>query len=127
MGRFIAWCTALLILVAGAPADAQRLPGGVTPSHYTLWFAPDLTARTFRGRTTIDVTIASPRTSVTLNAAEITFGSITITAAGRAQEAHVTLDAAHEMATLSVPGSLPAGPATISITYAGVLNDQLRG
>ena len=35
------------------PALAQRLPGGVTPTHYTLWFAPDLEKETFRGRETI--------------------------------------------------------------------------
>ena len=127
MRRFLAGCTALLVFVWGSPAAAQRLPNGVTPRHYTLWFAPDLAARTFRGRTTIDVQIASARTSVTLNAADISFGSVTISAAGRTQEALVTVDAAQELATLSVPRSLPAGPATISMTYGGILNDQLRG
>src|SRR4051812_36708679 len=113
MGRVIAGCTALLVLLVATPAGAQRLPSGVTPSHYTLWFAPDLANRTFRGRTTIEVQIASPRASVTLNSAEITFGRVAITAAGRSQEARVTLDAARETATLPVPGPIPAGPAAI--------------
>jgi hypothetical protein len=56
-----------------AAAVAQRLPATVTPTHYTLWFAPDLQNATFRGRETINVSVTNPTTSVTLNAAEITF------------------------------------------------------
>ena len=80
-----------LMLTASA-ALAQRLPPGVTPTHYTLWFAPDLERATFRGRETIDVTLQRPSTTVTLNAAEIEFGEVTIEAGGRKQTAKVTLD-----------------------------------
>jgi aminopeptidase N/puromycin-sensitive aminopeptidase len=39
----------------------------------------------------------------------------------------VTLDEAHQTATLTVPKPLTKGPAEIHIRYSGVLNDQLRG
>ena len=122
----------LAVLVTGlclfaVPAHAQRLPTGVSPTHYTLWFAPDLEKQTFRGKETIDVQISTPRTSITLNAAEITFGTVTITAAGRTQEARVMLDPKSEMATLTVPQNVPAGAASIAVTYTGILNDKLRG
>ena len=115
-----------LILTASA-AVAQRLPAGIAPTHYTLWFAPDLERATFRGRETIDVTLQRPTTSITLNAAEIEFGEVTIEAGGRKQAARVMLDEKNEMATLTVPQQVPAGRASISIMYNGMLNDKLRG
>ena len=118
---------ALLAAAIAVPAAAQRLPGGVTPEHYTLWFAPDLDKATFRGRAEIRVTLDAPATAVTLHAAEITFGEVAIEAAGRSQPATVRLDEKTETATLTVPQRMAAGPATIRITYTGILNDKLRG
>ena len=39
----------------------------------------------------------------------------------------MTLDADKEQATLTVPSTLPAGKATLSIRYTGILNNRLRG
>ncbi len=110
-----------------AAAVAQRLPATVTPTHYTLWFAPDLQKATFRGRETINVSVTNPATSITLNAAEIQFTDVTITSGGRKQTARVTLDEKSEMATLTVERPLARGSASIDITYTGILNDKLRG
>jgi aminopeptidase N len=118
---------ALLAAAIAVPAAAQRLPGGVTPEHYTLWFAPDLDKATFRGRAEIRVRLDVPASAVTLHAAEITFGEVTLEAGGRTQPAAVRLDEKTETATLTVPQRMAAGPATIRITYTGILNDKLRG
>jgi aminopeptidase N len=125
MRQFVLAVVALM--VTASPAIAQRLPSGVTPTHYTLWFAPDLERATFRGRETIDVTLQRPTTTITLNAAEIDFGEVSIDAGGRRQTARVTLNEKNEMATLTVPQAVPAGRASIQITYTGMLNDKLRG
>jgi aminopeptidase N len=106
---------------------AQRLTGTVIPEHYALWFAPDLEKATFRGHETITVQVKSAATAITLHAAEIEFGETTLTAGGTAQTARVTLDAQSETATLTVSRPIPAGAATIQITYTGILNDKLRG
>src|SRR5262252_9375714 len=120
--------TVLISVTFVSPAAAQRLPGNVVPSAYTLWFAPDLQNATFRGRETIQVDIKTATSTVTLNAAEIQFQTVTITSGARTQTARVTLDAKNEMATLTVPTELPRGSnASIQIVYAGVLNDKLRG
>jgi aminopeptidase N len=118
---------ALVFLLFAAPAAAQRLPGTVLPEHYTLSFTPDLEKETFRGRESIRVTLTEPTTSVTLHAAEIQFGEVTITAGGRTQKAQVTTDPAKETATFTVPERLAEGQATIEVTYTGALNDKLRG
>jgi aminopeptidase N len=109
------------------PGNAQRLAGGVVPEHYSLWFAPDLEKETFRGRASIDVVLTEPASSITLHAAEIAFGEVTMTSGGRTQTARVTTDSSTETATLTVPRSLAEGRATIQITYTGLLNDKLRG
>src|SRR5215813_7903733 len=123
--------TALTVLISAtfaAPAAAQRLPGNVVPTAYTLWLAPDLQNATFRGRETIQVDIKTATSTVTLNAAEIQFQTATITSGGRMQTARVTLDAKSEIATLAVPTELPRGSnASIQIVYTGILNDKLRG
>ena len=116
-----------ILLAAAASASAQRLPTSVVPEHYTLWFAPDLAAQTFRGRETIAVQMKAPSRTITLNAAEITFTSVDVTAAGRTQRAQVTTDEKAETATFTVPQQLPAGAATIQVEFTGILNDKLRG
>jgi aminopeptidase N len=115
------------LLLFAAPAAAQRLPATVTPEHYTLWFAPDLKARTFRGRETIRVQASRPLSAITLNAAELQFEEVTISSGGGMQRARVTTDAGREQATFTVPQPIAAGAATIAVTYRGILNDKLRG
>jgi len=115
------------LLAITSPASAQRLPDTVVPEHYTLAFTPDLATATFGGRATITVQLAAASREVVLNAAELAFDSVRITAAGQTQDARVTLDAERETATLLVPRAIPRGQATIDIAYRGVLNDKLRG
>jgi aminopeptidase N/puromycin-sensitive aminopeptidase len=108
-------------------AGAQRLPGNAIPSHYVLTLTPDLKAATFSGAESIDVTLAKPSNTVTLNAAEIEFKSVVATIAGKDQPAQVSLDADKEQATFTFAQPLPAGEATLKIVYTGILNDKLRG
>ena len=110
-----------------ATASAQRLPAGITPIHYDITVVPDLAAARFRGEVTIKVRLDKPAASVVLNAAEITFREVSVTAAGASQKATVTLQPRREQATFRVPKPLPAGEALIAIHYDGILNDDLRG
>ena len=119
--------SALALFACTFAAHAQRLPAGVVPMHYGLTLAPDLKASTFTGDETLDVSIQQSTSAITLNAAEITFGAVTITAQGSTQTATVTLDADKEQATLHIAQALPVGPASIHILYTGILNNELRG
>ena len=123
----IAVSLALILAAVAAPAVAQRLPGGVTPEHYALWVAPDIAAATFRGKVDIRVRIDKPTAAITMHAAEITFDAVTVDAGGRTVTATVSENAKDEMVTFTAPAPLPAGTATIHVTYRGILNDKLRG
>src|SRR6202012_4601203 len=107
---------ATALLLSAAPALlAQRLPTNVRPEHYTLHLTPDLQQATFSGDETIDVTLAEPADSITLNAEEIQFQSVTANNGKRDLKADVSLNAAQEQATFTFPGTLPAGPAELKI------------
>ena len=117
----------LCLVLAPAPSRAQRLSSNVRPEHYTLALTPDLKAATFAGVESIDVTLKEPADSITLNAVEIAFQSVSVTAGGKQQTATVALDKDKEQATFTFPEKLPAGKATLSIAYTGILNNELRG
>jgi aminopeptidase N len=110
-----------------APANAQRLPQSVVPEHYTLSLNPDLKAATFSGIESIDVNLTEPTNSITLNAAEIDFKSVFVTAEGRQQKAVISLDKDKQQATFTIADRLAAGKATLAISYTGILNNELRG
>ena len=93
---------------------------------------PDLPAATFSGDVEIDVTVAEPTASITLNAAElaITFAELND---GNPDSGYalsptsIDLDTAEERATLTFPDTLTPGPATLHLTFTGILNDKLHG
>lgn len=137
------------LFTAFTAIQAQRLPGGVHPEHYSLVLAPDLKTATFKGSETIELILDQPSKTITLNAAEIKFIAVQEAHSGdidfvtkrgaqnelhgikhRAsvrQDAYVTLDIAKEQVSFVFPQTLPAGNVTLSIEYTGILNNQLRG
>jgi aminopeptidase N/puromycin-sensitive aminopeptidase len=123
----------LIFVCCAGRVEAQRLPGGVRPVHYSLTITPDLAKATFAGTETLEVVLDKPASAITLNAAEIEFGAVTAerreqgTGNREPQAAVVTLDAAKEQATLRFARALPAGAVTLEIAYTGILNDKLRG
>ena len=117
----------ILCLLACSPAGAQRLPATVTPDQYDLAFDVNLTAARFEGLETIKVTLAEPSRRIVLNALDIQFHDVTISAGGQAQKATVVLNEATQTAALTVAKEIAAGPADIHVSYTGILNDKLRG
>lgn len=119
---------AVVLLTAwSVVAPAQRLPRTAVPEHYDIHLAPDFATDMFAGEVAIRVRLTQPTREIRLNAAEIDFHEVTITANGTKQAASVSLDAKDDSATLTVPLQMPAGNAVIAIRYTGRLNDQLRG
>ncbi len=124
----LALCLALPIT-----ALAQRIPTNAHPGHYNLHLTPDLKSATFSGDETIDLTLDQPSPTITLNAAEIKFLSVTsstthgdISGRNIVQTAAVSLDPATQQATFTFPQPL-SGSLTLHIQYTGLLNDELRG
>jgi len=129
MRRFSGTLAPLVLALGFMPqaATAQRLPDGVTPSHYDLNFDVDLANARFAGTETIRVDVARPTRTIVVNAAEITFREVTIESGPARQTAAVAVNKARQTATFTVPRPLAAGAAQIHVTYSGILNDKLRG
>jgi aminopeptidase N len=108
-------------------AAAQRLPEGAAPENYKLSFTPDLDKATFEGDETISIRVLQPTSEITLNAIDINFHDVTITSGGSAQKAKVTPEKDKEMVVLALEKPISAGMATVHITYAGILNNEMRG
>lgn len=123
---FTAACSLATLLVP-ARAHAQRLPQTVHPEHYTLTLTPNLKDATFTGSEKIEVVLDQPLQSITLNAAQIKFESVTTHVDGKDLKATVTEDPQKEQATFAFGQTLPAGHLTLDIQYTGILNGQLRG
>jgi aminopeptidase N len=120
--------SALAFLVASwLPLCAQRLPSTVIPEHYALNLTPELKSATFAGTETIDVMVKEPANAITLNALEIAFQSVVVSARGKQQTAEVALDPDKQQATFRFPEALPVGRAKLTIHYTGILNNELRG
>ena len=110
-------------------ATEYRLPSTVQPLKYDITLVPDLTAFTFKGEETIELEIASPISSVTLNATELEVQHAQLTLADgtvlRCQS--TTANAELETMTFGFGREVSAGAAVLNIHFTGTLNDQLRG
>ncbi len=114
---------------AGTP---YRLPATVSPRAYRLVLAPDLKEATFSGDVEIDLVVEEPTATITLNAAEL---EVTGAELNDADPEHgyalapsgVDLDPEEEQLTLSFAEALAPGPATLHLSFTGILNDKLHG
>lgn len=115
------------LLFAAGIAAGQRLPEGVVPVHYTLSFSPDIPSARFDGHEEVELHLLKPTAVITLNAAEIEFRKVVVQSSEGRQDARVSLDPAHQTATLQLAAPVATGEAVLDIDFTGVLNDKLRG
>ncbi|MBS1846880.1 MAG: M1 family metallopeptidase [Actinobacteria bacterium] len=109
--------------------NPHRLDRTVVPTRYELTLEPDLEAATFAGTVDIEVDLVEPLEQIVLNAAELTIIEASATYAdGTTRALDVVEDtAAERIACTPIDDLAPAGPATLSFRFTGILNDKLRG
>ncbi len=125
MKRVFAVAAFLVLMIS--LAAAQRLPEVARPDNYKLTFNPDLESAKFEGDETITLHVLKPTSEITLNAVDIDFHDVTISSGEASQKAKVTPEKDKEMVVLSVDKPIAVGPATVHITYTGILNNEMRG
>ena len=121
---------AVTFLTDGSPdANPYRLPRDVLPSRYDIVMEPDIDEARFVGEVVISATVQAPVDGIMLNAADLDCSVATLQQNGSAIAAEVTFDAETErMALRPADGRrLEPGELQISCSFAGELNDQLRG
>ena len=116
-----------VILLFASTMFAQRLPVGAMPQHYQLTFTPDFNTNTFAGEEIIEIKLTKPANSITMNAAELKFNSVSIEVGKASLPAKAFFDADREMATINAGQQLRPGLVRLHISFTGMLNDKLRG
>ncbi|MFQ5596819.1 MAG: M1 family metallopeptidase [Nitrospiria bacterium] len=103
--------------------DAGRLSPKVRPLLYRLHLTVLPAERHFWGSLSIDLTLAQAMPALRLHALDLEVDQISIGAVS----CKADLDSASETITLSYPGSIPPGDATLALQFSGTLNKQMRG
>jgi hypothetical protein len=117
----------------GAAQVASQLPRNVRPLHYSIFAAPDAANLRFTGRTEVDIEVLEATDSITLNAAELEFGEVSIGSFGAsdgpplALNPRTSLDAEAQTATFRFPRSLAPGRYRLTLNYTGRINTQAAG
>jgi puromycin-sensitive aminopeptidase len=106
----------------------HRLPRTAEPQRYELTLTPDLVNATFTGEERVRLLVLEPITEVVLNAAELEILSAElIDDDGARLEGAVAYDEELQQARIALSGTAAAGHWTLQLTFAGILNDKLRG
>ncbi|KAF2749750.1 hypothetical protein M011DRAFT_465417 [Sporormia fimetaria CBS 119925] len=120
--------------VDGAAMDITQarevLPTNVKPVHYDLTLEPDFEKFTYEGKVSIDLDVVEDTTSISLNANELTIHSTTVSSNGQtiADSPSVQHDDDTQVTKVSFDKTIPAGSkATLTMTFAGTLNDNMAG
>jgi aminopeptidase N len=114
---------------APAVEATTQLPRGVVPSHYEISLTPDAAGGRFTARATISLNVTKSTSSITLNAADLSFNSATLApaAGGAAQTAKVSVDAGAQTATFTLERPLAPGQYRLALDYSGVIGTQAVG
>jgi aminopeptidase N len=121
------------VTAAPKPTPAReattQLPRGVIPSHYDIALTPDAANGRFTARATITVNVTKATSSITLNAADLSFRSVSAApaAGGAAQNAKTSVDADAQTATFSFDKPLAPGLYKLALDYSGVIGTQAVG
>ncbi|TCV91642.1 aminopeptidase N [Luteibacter rhizovicinus] len=119
------------VSMAGFAADlaTTQLPREVRPSHYDVSIVPHAEKLGFDGKVSVAVEVLKPTTSITLNAMDMTFSSVSLTPAGKKALAapKVAVDKEAQTATFTFAKPLPAGTYTLAMVYTGKIGTQANG
>jgi aminopeptidase N len=107
-----------------------QLPRSVRPTHYDVSVVPHAATLGFDGKVTITVDVLKPTASITLNAIDMTFSSVSLTPAGGKSALaapKVSIDAAAQSATFTFAKPVPAGSYQLAMVYTGKIGTQATG
>jgi aminopeptidase N len=107
--------------------SAQRLPKIAVPEHYTLKLDPDLKSGDLSGEEEIRLRLLKPTRTLVLNAVGLRLQKISLAAGKESLTGIATVAPVKEMIEITFPQRIPAGPATLKLSYAGKIRNDLKG
>jgi aminopeptidase N len=119
------------------PAGYQvptQLPTNVRPLQYTISAQPDAPNLRFSARTDIDIEVLEATDTITLNAADLTFGNVSLGSSDERQGSPLALnprdiavDAEKQTASFRFARPIAPGRYLLTINYSGKINTQAAG
>jgi aminopeptidase N len=118
------------VIIAEKPfsfeATPGKLPKEVVPTDYSVRIVPDIDKLTFTGTETVKLNVRSAVRQLVLNALELKIEAASLD--GRELPASaIKTDTKSELLTLTLPSELPTGDHTLTLRFAGKINEQGQG
>ncbi len=110
--------------------NPYRLSQGVTPIHYDLALQPHLEEASFDGEVSISLKTEVPLSTLELNSSKLEVTSAVLSSQPGDEPLSslgIEIDQEHEILRLLAPNELQPGQYCISLTFSGVLDDDLAG
>src|SRR6476660_4082901 len=111
-----------------------QLPKTVRPVQYALNIRPDAEKLAFSGQAVIDVDVLQPVREITLNAVDMKFSKVLLTAVKDGRQAPMAMDAGdistnedQQTATFRFPSMIQPGRYRLTIDYRGKIYQQAAG
>jgi len=126
----MAFADAPVASAAASELATTQLPRSVRPVHYEVAVVPHADTLSFDGKVAIDIDVLKPTSRITLNAIDMAFSSVSLTAAkGKLSfgAPKVSVDADAQTATFTFEQPVPAGRYTLSLAYTGKIGTQATG
>eukprot|EP01064_Diplonema_japonicum_P017854 TRINITY_DN2623_c0_g1_i1.p1 TRINITY_DN2623_c0_g1~~TRINITY_DN2623_c0_g1_i1.p1 ORF type:complete len:877 (+),score=286.77 TRINITY_DN2623_c0_g1_i1:57-2687(+) len=104
------------------------LPSNVSPSAYKLKLEPDMVNFTFKGSVEIDVDVTEATKVVEMHQRDLCVSSAVFQQGEKKVDSDsITLRNKDKTMSVLFEEELSVGPAVLSLTFTGILNDQLAG
>ncbi|MCH7787855.1 MAG: M1 family metallopeptidase [Acidobacteria bacterium] len=102
-------------------SQAQR------PVHYDLRIEPQIDAARFTGLCVVTIDLLEPTDEIVMHAAELEIDRVSLIVGDETTPLSATVDEDSELLTLRCATVIPATTVRVEVSFAGTLNDKLRG
>jgi puromycin-sensitive aminopeptidase len=104
-----------------------RLSPDIYPVSYKISVKPDFEKFTFEGSETITLTLKKQTSEITLHAIELEIRSASFIQGKIEQKPKISFNKKSETVTFKFKTSIKKGEGKLQISFAGILNDKMRG
>jgi aminopeptidase N len=104
-----------------------ELPQNVVPIHYDVEIVPRVSARVFKGRSTITVNLLAPTSIIALNSVELEFKSVELRGSQGVRMGTPVIDLGSQRVYLRFDELIESGVYDLAINYLGKINESAEG
>ena len=105
----------------------HRFGHEIVPLHYQIVLEPDIAGGTFSGSEVVAFELNETTDAIVLNTIELDIVQANVTGNGHEVAAAISYDEDLQRATLALGETIESGTYQLSVTFTGILNDQLHG